>query len=84
MCELQPFGAGGSVGAAQPAREVHHQEHLVKYRPQPGYPDAFHAVGETEAYHPHGAADVEHIGGVAEAEHIPGQLFAAEHIALFI
>ena len=80
----QPFSAGRSVGAAKPAREIHHHKDLVKDGPEPGDPNAFHPIYKTETDHPHRAGDVEHIRGIAQAKHIPGQGSSTQQIIQFV
>ena len=46
----------------------HHIEHLVKYRPQPGYPNTFHSVNKTKSDHPHRATDIKHIGRITQTQ----------------
>ena len=75
---LDPLGAGEHVRAAQPGREVDHQEHLVEHRPQPRNPDALQAVHDAERDEPHRAGDVEHAGRVRQAQHVPGEGLAGE------
>ncbi len=75
-----PLGAGGHVRAAQPARQVHHQENLVEDGPQPRNPDALQAVDEQQVDQPHGARDIEHAGSVGDAQEIPGQDISAQEI----
>jgi hypothetical protein len=79
---LDPLGAGQRVRAAQPARQVDHQEDLVENRPDPRDPDALQPVHDAERDEPHRPGDVVHVGGVGEAEHVPGHALVGEVVGL--
>ena len=79
-----PFGACHYIGTAQPVGQIHHQEYLIKHRPDPRQPRAFQAVNETYIYQPHGSGDIEHPRSIGNAENPPRKTLAAQKIGIHV
>src|SRR5665213_727080 len=87
-CKTKPRGQPGGtrirVGTAKPFSQEHHIENLVKYRPQPGNPNAFETIDKAQGNHPHSTADVKHVRCITQPEKVPRKLLPGKQVALFV